>query len=139
VNPEGQTPADAEESPGLSGGQFIRPAVLAQMPHPWPAEVDCDEMAAYGASLMLAIGVPVQFVTVSTDPKDPMRFNHIYFQTVDKDGRKTPIDLSGPYLGWEPQWYRRKEWPIIMPDAAPHNDLESNWKQASQSIVNIDK
>jgi hypothetical protein len=96
------------------------------MPLPWPAEVDCDELAMYGAAMLLANGVPCQFVTVSTDPKDPMRFNHIYVQAIRKDGTKVPMDFYGPELGWEPQWIRRKEWPIILPASKLQATIESS-------------
>jgi hypothetical protein len=112
--------------PGFGAERLIRPAILASMPRPWPAEVDCDELAMHVASMLLALGVPCQFVTVSTDPQDPMRFNHVYVQAIREDGTKVPLDLYGPELGWEPQWIRRKEWPIMLPDSKPQATSESN-------------
>jgi hypothetical protein len=102
---------------GDGGGRLIGPAILAAMPRPWPAEVDCDETALYAATLLLANGVPCQFVTVSTDPKDPMLFTHVYIQAIRKDGTKVPMDFYGAELGWEPHWIRRKEWPVMTPDS----------------------
>lgn len=105
----------ARQAPaGLSSGRLIRPAVLGAMPFPWPPEVDCDELAMYGAALLLAMGVPCQFVTVSTDPKDPTRFTHIYVQAIREDGTKV-LDFYGPEPGWEPHYIRRKEWEIMRP------------------------
>jgi len=111
---------------GAGGGRLIRPGILAAMPRPWPAEVDCDETAMYAASMLLALGVPCQFVTVSTDPQDPMRFNHVYVQAIRKDGTKVPMDFYGPESGWEPNWIRRKEWPVMLRDSKPQATIESN-------------
>ena len=110
--------------PPTGFGFFIRPAILASMPCPWPVEVDCDELATYAASMLLELGVPCQFVTVSTDPEDPMRFNHVYVQAIRKDGTKVPMDFSGAELGGEPQWIRRKEWPVMLP-GCPKGDASN--------------
>ena len=116
---------DSRKQPaGDGGGRLIRPAILAAMSRPWPAEVDCDETAMYVGALLLANGVPCQFVTVSNDPKDPMRFTHVYVQAIRKDGTKVPMDFSGPESGWEPPWIRRKEWPVMLP-APPKGDASN--------------
>lgn len=115
---------ESSRKPPTSFGRLIRPAILAAMPRPWPVEVDCDELAMYAASMLLELGVTCQFVTVSTDPEDPMRFNHVYVQAIRKDGTKVPMDFYGPELGWEPQWIRRKEWPVMLP-SSPKGDASN--------------
>lgn len=98
------------QPPGADTGGLTRPAELAKMAAlqiPWPPEVDCDETAAYLAALLLANGVACQFVTISTDPSDPLTFTHVYVQAVREDGTKIPMDPEGPELGWEPLWIRR--------------------------------
>lgn len=112
-------------STGLLGGRLIPPAILAALPAPWPSEVDCDDLAMLMGSMLLASGIPCQFVTISTDPRDPMRLNHVYVQAVLEDGTKFPMDPQGPKPGWEPRWIRRKEWPVMLPPARPQgNDSE---------------
>jgi hypothetical protein len=116
------TAAKGEKGPrkpptDFGGSRLIRPAILAAMPHAWPPELDCDEIAMHGAAMLLALGVPCQFVTVSTDPKDPMTFNHVYVQAIREDGTKVPMDFQGSELGAEPHWIRSKEWPVILPDS----------------------
>ena len=93
------------------------------MPYCPPEQVDCDEIAMYAASLLLSQGVSCQFVTVSTDPKDPMRFNHVYVQAVLEDGRRIPMDFDQPKMGMEGKWIRRKEWPIIHPSQDDQGNL----------------
>lgn len=74
---------------------------------------DCDDYSMYGASLLMALGRPVSFVTVAADPVAPDRFSHVYLASYP-NGERIPLDIShGPAVGWEtPNYSRRKEWPV---------------------------
>jgi transglutaminase-like putative cysteine protease len=73
---------------------------------------DCDDFSMYGASLLLALGRDVRFVTVAADPSQPGIYSHVYVVVYREDGTRLPMDLShGPYPGWEVQQVtRREEW-----------------------------
>lgn len=79
---------------------------------------DCDGFQMYGASLLLALGIPVAFVTISAEDEDPSRFSHVYLAAYPKhsDGsvERVAIDCShGPYPGWEgSNLGRMREWPV---------------------------
>ena len=96
--------------------RMIRPAELARMPKPWPPEVDCDEIAMFMASLLLASGVPCELVTIADNPADPTRFTHVYVQAVLDDGSKLPLDVFCDKPGDEfPLRFHRKEWGVMQP------------------------
>ena len=83
------------------------------------AQGDCDDYVMYGAALLRALGVPVNFVTVAADPANPDAYSHVYLAAYPKGEGRVPLDIShGPGPGWEtPQVYKRKEWLI---DGAYH-------------------
>ena len=86
------------------------------MPRPWPADIDCDELAMLIGSLLLALGIPCEFVTIADDVSDPTRFSHVFVQAVLKDGRKMPLDVYCDAPGEElPLQFKRKEWGVIYP------------------------
>jgi hypothetical protein len=88
--------------------------LLAMMAGVIPAtralRADCDELTALWASVASLLGVPIELVTVATDPSKRHDLNHVYPRLV-ADGYRLPIDVfSGP-PGVEPKnVYRRKVW-----------------------------
>jgi hypothetical protein len=74
---------------------------------------DCDGFAGYAGCLLLALGVPIKFVTVSADVEQPQRFSHVYVASY-LNGRRIPLDFShGEYPGWEcPNTGRLQEWDL---------------------------
>jgi hypothetical protein len=77
------------------------------------AQGDCDDFSMLVASMLLAQGIDVAYVTVAVDPADPSQYSHVYVAAY-RDGHRIPIDAShGPHAGWEtPEYYRRTEWPF---------------------------
>ena len=75
---------------------------------------DCDDFSMYGASLLIALGKDVRFVTVAANPSQPDAFSHVYLVVYRENGERMPLDLShGPYPGWEVEGvYRREEWGV---------------------------
>ena len=61
---------------------------------------DCDDLTMTFASMLLSIGLPVQFVIIKTNPNEGWK--HVYLRTKVK-GQWIPIDLSkrDGYIGWE--------------------------------------
>jgi hypothetical protein len=95
---------------------LIRPVDQAWLSNP---QGDCDDFAMYGASHLIARGVPCAFVTVAADDIDPNMYSHVYLvaypQTGMYAGQRVPMDLShGHYVGWEcpNRFGKRREWPI---------------------------
>jgi len=97
---------------------LVRPRDLVIMAQPTE---DCDGHAMYGASMLMAAGVPpsdIWFVTVAADPADPTQFSHVYLAAM-LNGVRVPIDIShGDYPGWEvpaARRYRVAEWSLNSP------------------------
>jgi len=88
---------------------LIRPRDM----HTW-MQGDCDDFVTYGASLLIALGIPVAFATVAADAEAPEQYTHVYLVAYPPAGIRTPLDLShGQYVGWEtPNVYRLREWPV---------------------------
>lgn len=76
---------------------------------------DCDDYVMMGAAMLVRLGVPVSFVTVAADGRDPSRFSHVYLAAYPA-GIRIALDASeGDQPGWEvpaAQTYRREEWPV---------------------------
>jgi hypothetical protein len=74
---------------------------------------DCDGFTMYGACLLMALGVPVTFCTVSAEQEHPSVYSHVYLVAY-WNGMRIPLDLShGKYPGWEcPNAERKREWPV---------------------------
>jgi hypothetical protein len=100
---------------------LIRPRKLISMANP---PTDCVHQTMRACTLLVALGIPCELVTVATDPTNPDVFDHVYLEAINKDGTRVAMDLSGPYPGWEPpQVYRRKRWGIMRPeDARPEGN-----------------
>jgi hypothetical protein len=79
---------------------------------------DCDGFTGYAECLLLALGVPIKFVTVSADAEQPTRFSHVYVASY-LNGRRIPLDFShGEYPGWEcPNTGRLQEWDLSIANA----------------------
>jgi hypothetical protein len=97
---------------------LVRPRDLVVMTQPTE---DCDGHAMFGASMLMAAGVPpsdIWFVTVAADPTDPSQFSHVYL-AVSLSGLRVPLDIShGQYPGWEVpahRVYRKEEWSLTSP------------------------
>ena len=79
------------------------------------AQGDCDDFVMLGSAMLLHLGIPVQFVTVAADPRDPTRFSHIYLAAY-VDGQRIPLDTShGEYPGWEvpdDRVFTKREWRV---------------------------
>ena len=90
---------------------LIRPQDLAGMGAPVE---DCDGFAQYAPTLLRALGVPCNLVTVAVDERDPDKYSHVYAACYP-NGERVALDTShGPYPGWEcPNLFgKRREWPI---------------------------
>jgi hypothetical protein len=90
---------------------LIPPATLLRMPR---SMGDCDDFSLLVASLLLCAKLPVWFVTVAVDEKEPQRFSHVYVRVGLPDENDTMImDVShGVVPGWETERrkFRRVEW-----------------------------
>mgnify|MGYP006915175154 CR=1 FL=1 len=81
------------------------------------ARGDCDDYSMLAASMLIAAGRPVQFCTVAANSNEPGKFSHVYVETVDRHGRRLPLDTShGKYPGWEVGRFvsvtRFESWPV---------------------------
>jgi hypothetical protein len=101
---------------------LIRPCDQAILPNPCG---DCDDYSMYGASHLLARGVPCSYVTVAADQAEPTTYSHVYLAAYPDSGpyagMRVPMDLShGPRVGWETadRFHKRREWPLGMCAAA---------------------
>lgn len=95
---------------------LVRPRDMAIMGRP---QGDCDDFTMYAAALLMSQGVPVSFVTVKADPREPDNFSHVYLAAYPQfgpwAGQRVALDLShGLYPGWETPSYfgERAEWPV---------------------------
>lgn len=74
---------------------------------------DCDDYSILIAALCHAIGVPVRFVVIGADRRNPRRFSHVY-PVARVGGSDIPMDAiyRKNALGWEyPSPFRRAEVP----------------------------
>ena len=100
----------------LSGGVelLISPDRLLTMAQP---QGDCDDFSQLIATMLVALNIPVQFVTVAADRSAPMVWSHVYVQARLEDGSPYVMDAShGKYPGWEVEASRvtRKQvWPFV--------------------------
>ena len=86
------------------------------------AQGDCDDYVMYGAALLRALGVPVNFVTVAADPAGPAQYTHVYLAAYPRGRGRVPMDIShGPAPGWDaPNVFgKRKEWLVDGPYHGP--------------------
>ena len=78
---------------------LIAPWTLLAMKEP---QGDCDDFTMLVCSLLQALGMEWEIVTVAVDPEDPARWSHVYCVALVEDGERMPLDAShGKYLGWE--------------------------------------
>jgi len=92
---------------------LIRPVDQALLIERGGGFEDCDGFEMYACCLLTALGIPVNLVTVSSNPDHPRLYSHVYGAAY-VNGERVPLDFShGPYPGWEcPNTGRLKEWPI---------------------------
>lgn len=78
------------------------PLVTAQL-----AAGDCDDQATLMYSLLRAIGIRAEFVTVATDPTDPdKQFSHVFTSAWIREKQAwLPLDttVDASYPGWQPE------------------------------------
>ena len=90
---------------------LIAPSVLIRMKRP---AGDCDDFSMMMAALLMANGIPCEFVTVACDRNDRRRWSHVYVRAILSDGRHVPLDPAvGDYPGWEVlerDIYRMQAW-----------------------------
>lgn len=76
---------------------------------------DCDCFSMLVASILLCLGVPCSFVTISGNRANPDAYSHVYVVAYpdDKD-RRVAIDAShGAVVGWEaPTFGKYTEWTL---------------------------
>ena len=116
---------------------LIRPERLVTMDKP---QGDCDDFSMLAASMMLAAGLPVSYVTIAADEQDQQRFSHVYCLTYSDEGEKIAFDSShGDKLGWESdRQFRRVEWPIYIPMHLANKVLgEIDFMQLSPEDKNV--
>lgn len=91
---------------------LIAPWQLLRMPEP---AGDCDDFTMLAGSMLLALGIPVEIVTIAADPSNPRRWSHVYLYVICEDGSRLALDASHAHeIGWEaPIAYRRAVWPIL--------------------------
>lgn len=89
----------------------IPPDRLLNMPEP---KGDCGTFSTLLASILVAMRVPVSFVTIKADVREPSNYSHVYVLAHLAEG-DVPLDSShGSVPGWESQQhFGRKEWPIL--------------------------
>ena len=102
---------DAETGAGMQAqvnDAIVEVLIRPRDMHTWN-QGDCDDFVTYGASLLIALGVPVAFATVAADPQS-RDYTHVYL-VVYPLGVRTPLDLShGHYIGWDATRIREECW-----------------------------
>lgn len=92
---------------------LISPIALLQMPRP---EGDCDDFSMLVATLLLVAKLPVWYVAIAVDEKQPDRWSHIYCKVyLPDENRYMAMDAShGQYPGWETgrRQFKRMEWKV---------------------------
>ena len=92
---------------------IVSPQVMIQMNNPVG---DCDCFSTLLASILIALGFKVWFVSIKVDPNEPDRWSHVYLMTyIPDEDRLLPLDAShGSFPGWEKTdgVFERKEWYI---------------------------
>lgn len=95
---------------------LVRPRDMATLIlHGGRPQGDCDDYTMLLSSMLLAIGMPVVFVTVAADERYPSMYSHVYTAITPQPGVRIPLDAShGPYAGWETEnrLGKRKDWDI---------------------------
>jgi len=95
---------------------LIRPRDMATLILQGRAQGDCDDFAMYTAALLMALTIPVAFVTVAGNPQST-DYSHVYVAAYTGRGRVALDTSHGPAPGWEYQSdtimpVRIQEWPI---------------------------
>jgi hypothetical protein len=95
---------------------LIRPRDMAALIQSGRAQGDCDDFAMYTAALLMALTIPVAFVTVAGNPGSA-DYSHVYVAAYTPKGRLAMDTSHGPAPGWEYQQsvaspVRIQEWPI---------------------------
>jgi hypothetical protein len=112
-NQQDQSESQTGREESNSTGALIQPhRLLAMMAGVIPAtrdlRADCDELTALWASVASLLGVPIELVTVATDPAKWDELNHVYPRVV-ADGYRLPIDFFAGPPGVEPKNVNRQK------------------------------
>lgn len=96
-----------------AGEMLIAPWILLGMPQP---AGDCDDYTTLTCSMLAALDVPMEIVTIAAERENPERYSHVFCQVKLEDGTRLPLDTShGEEPGWEaPVQYRRQAWPLFL-------------------------
>lgn len=100
---------------------------LVQAPHVTIDERagDCDDQVVLASALMLAIGIPVRYVTIAAH--EEKEFSHIYLQAEIAPGKWKSYDpaTKGSFPGWTPPRYTKiGYWSV---DDAAGNEMLAGW------------
>jgi transglutaminase-like putative cysteine protease len=100
---------------------LIRPRDMSDALRGQVGQGDCDDFTIYGAALLRALNVPVDFVTIAADSRDPNAYSHVYLAAYPAGRGRVALDLShGPFVGWESRTaYRKREWALDGPFHGP--------------------
>lgn len=74
---------------------------------------DCDCQSILVCALLKSIGQRTRIVTISSHPRAPEIFSHVFAEVRDERGRWVPVDAARRQAryGRGPQhWYRRRHW-----------------------------
>jgi len=104
---------------------LIEPARLLTMSQP---AGDCDDFSMVVCSLLRALGVDCELVTVAADPEQPQRWSHVYVYALLPEGRLALDASHGSHPGWEaPRVFRRETWPLAPPANTLHGLGAVGW------------
>ena len=76
---------------------------------------DCDDFTILICALLKTIGQRVRIVTISSNPRAPETFSHVFPEVRNERGRWIPVDAArkAPRYGRGPNhYYRRREWDV---------------------------
>lgn len=99
---------------------------------------DCDDInATLLPALLMTIGCHVRLVTISSDPRDPNTFTHIYCEVEGPRGEWIPLDSArrNPAFGRGPQnFFRMRRWSLT---DSSHEDLTAGGQTRSPERMGL--
>jgi hypothetical protein len=97
---------------------------------------DCDDFTILICSLMSTVGAKCSIITISSDPRIPETFSHVYPE-VSVNGRWVTMDAArrDPAFGKAPaRYYRKRRWDATSPDFEDMAGLGSTAPQRSPRL-----
>lgn len=78
---------------------------------------DCDDISMLMAGLLLAVGYPARFITVSANAQQPDEFSHVYVEAEvpSGSGNWIPMDaarLNSDFGAEPPVYFRKRAWSV---------------------------